>query len=401
MSDHAVTYRPPRLRKVTEGEQGYGLFTLKNARLDLGQQYEQKWRSQMTKREYLQFKHYEVAPPELFELLPELYKCYFSTAEYLDLASFPGKIGAISASLPSADEQDIRHILVLKKDRGEMQVVNELPTLSPQEADAICQEIFTLRTDIEAISFNRVPLSASLLSWPALNCYVIENDIVKLPPNYELYINNLGKTTRKHLGYYERRLAKEYPSARFFVLEKNACDMEKVVKIAEFQRTRLKSKGIPVNVDPDANNIEKIYRSCVKWGHVGIYEINGVIAAGVVFYRLDSNFYFLIISHDDNFAKFNIGQLCLLNTIRSAILAGGKMLHMGWGANEYKKRFCAESAISYNITVYRSRVAMWLSRRAWLIWAKGAARAARRNRSGLFRPPTDAERIAWQHSLRS
>jgi hypothetical protein len=356
--------------------------------------------SQMNAEEVFSFTHHAKTPAALLETIPRIYNCYFSTADYLRSSSRGGALSALSVVAGSRSEPELRHIVLFRKSGAVLTVANELPTLTPAAASAISREIFREYADVREIHFERTPLPAASMPRPSLDLGVIENDVVVLPDSFSAYLDGIGKATRKHLLYYERRLKREFPSAQFRLVEKGDCGIADIRAIAQFQRARLGSKGIRIAAELDPDHVARMHASCVKWGHVGLYEVDGAVAAGVIFYRFGRDFYFLVIAHDEAFSKFNIGQLCLLNTIGTAIEAQGRMVHMGWGANDYKKRFCARSFPCYRVAAYRNHPATLLSRVAWRVAAKRISCALGLDRARARPALADSSTIASQAPIK-
>jgi hypothetical protein len=344
---------------------------------------------------------YDEVSPEQLDLLPGLYKSYFSTAEHFQVGTKLKRLGAISLS----DGEALRHLLIFERNEKDLRILNEIIEIAPDEIKLICARLFSHYTAIDCIKFSCIPHPARSLSDCALDVYVSSNGIIDLSGGFERYFASISSSTRRNFKRNEKAFLSEHADARFKILIKEECAVATVSEIYMFLNCRLKVKRIGDLID--ASYVDAIFNSCQKYGHIGVYEVGERIVAGVIFCQICENVFFLTVGHDQTYDRYYLGQLCLLRTIEEAVRRGGKMLHVGWGGQEYKRRLRAHMYSLYIVNIYRNRSAMWLSPLVWpllaRVWARtilGALKhrlaspgSPRERFLGLFRPRVQRRRV--------
>jgi CelD/BcsL family acetyltransferase involved in cellulose biosynthesis len=216
--------------------------------------------------------------------------------------------------------------------------------------DLFSAEIFKHFPEIQ-----KVIITASYRSYSFSRSFLLSefNDhIIQLPASIEDYYLTLGKKTRQHLKNYKSKLLRTFPKVKFVTKYGGDIDEDIIAKIVQLSFDRMTSKGIvPGKTQADTN---KFYQYCQSYGCVTYVEVNGVIAAGSISYVAGDRIFLYMISHDHNYSKYNLGQVCLLYSIQTAIENRMSSLHLLWGDNEYKTRFAAKPNLLHTYVIYRS-----------------------------------------------
>lgn len=185
---------------------------------------------------------------------------------------------------------------------------------------------------------------------------VIENsddNVLILPESIDIYQQELGKKTRQHLRYYKKQL-------EFYISENNQILEQKSINFADLKNPekiftdiyrlnaeRCLSKGF------NSGARKQWYSVFIKYGRVSLLLLNNEVIAGTIYTVIEDKLFLHIISHDNFYNKYNIGNIVLLNTIEDAITNKIKEFHFLWGNCDYKKRFGAISIPIYTVCIYR------------------------------------------------
>lgn len=201
----------------------------------------------------------------------------------------------------------------------------------------------------------RVEIMASYARYNFRKSYVISqsNDyIIDLPSTMDEYISRLGQSTRKNIRNLSSKFSRDYPEARHITLFGEDIRKEIVSEIIALNINRMKSKGImPGRSESDIVNT---YLFSKHYGCVSYIEVNGTIVAGNISFLIGNRIFASVIAHDNNFSKYNVGRICQLNIIQTAIDKKMSTFHFLWGDNEYKKRLLGEPRALYSYCVHRN-----------------------------------------------
>jgi hypothetical protein len=178
-----------------------------------------------------------------------------------------------------------------------------------------------------------------------------DDQILNLPSTLDDYYLELGTKTRKHIKARNVKLINEFKNVSFVVkyggeIEKNVID-----KIIQFNRDRMKHKG-------KVSGIGEIYKTNIynysqHYGCVAYLELDGSMVAGCIATIVNKKIYLHVIAHDENFSRYNVGEVCVFNLIHISIDKGLSTFHFLWGQSELKRRFLAKSHILFSYFIYR------------------------------------------------
>lgn len=177
-----------------------------------------------------------------------------------------------------------------------------------------------------------------------------EDIVLKLPEKKELYFNSFGKQTKKHLKYYKTKMRKDFSDIQFIFYSKGECSDNLVHQIVQFNRERIRCKGQISGIDDDYERRLQKYIS--YYGKICMMYLDGKPVAGTLGYEIGKDFYLQILAHDNAYNRYNIGSLCLLETINSEIDLEMNIFHFLWGNCEYKYRFGGNATNLYQQIVY-------------------------------------------------
>jgi hypothetical protein len=208
-------------------------------------------------------------------------------------------------------------------------------------------EIFpnTSRVKIDA-SYAHYELKKSVLF------YKSDDHILQLPSSLDTYSAALGSKTRKHLKARLAKLIDEFSTINF--VTRFGADIEEVIvdKIIQLNCDRMKHKGKVHGIDNSYKN--NIYKYSQHYGCVVYLELNGEIVAGCIGSIINKSLFLHVIAHDNNYSKYNVGEVCVFHLIKTSIEKRLETLHFLWGVSELKRRFLAKPEILYSYFVYRN-----------------------------------------------
>lgn len=227
---------------------------------------------------------------------------------------------------------------------------NSLVSVEQDMINLYSAEIFKNFPEIQ-----KIIISASYKSYSISRSILLSefNDhIIQLPESIDDYYLTLGKKTRQHLKNYKSKLLRTFTKVKFVTKYKGDIDEAIIEKIVQLSFDRMTAKGIaPGKTQADTKNF---FQYCQSYGCVAYIEVDGVVAAGSISYMVGDRIFLYMISHDNSFSKYNLGQVCVLYAIQTAIENRMSTLHLLWGDNEYKARFAGKPNILHTYAIYRS-----------------------------------------------
>lgn len=178
-----------------------------------------------------------------------------------------------------------------------------------------------------------------------------EDNIAILPSTIDDYYLELGYHTRKNIKNRKVRLFRDNPDANFVTKFRAEIDKDIIDKIIHLNWDRMKQKGVVPSIDNIYKN--NIYKYSQQYGCVSYLEIGGVIVAGCICTILNKGIFLHVIAYDNNFFKYNVGELCVFNLLETCIQNGITTVHFLWGENELKKRLLAKPHLLYSYFIMR------------------------------------------------
>ena len=302
----------------------------------------------------------EIQPDLLFrdcsvsELSPEEHEVAVQTAEsWFGSPEFATLYGAANRAVISSDDVGRRRISFYNVERC-LGLFRKLRFAGPVRlSDDVLRNLMAKHNaefvSIPFVSHDNLDKDNSHLDQKAIRQG--EDFIVNLPATMVNYVAALGRQTRKHLPYYERRLQREWgPRSRYATLFEKEIAFEDFERLVELNRMRMKHKG------SRSAWTERMVRSrwmlATKTGLLtGIY-LDERLAAGTLCYLYRGEAYLVLIGHDPAHDSLNLGSVSLLKTIERLIEMGCVRLHLLWGQSFYKRQFGGTDLPLFEITVF-------------------------------------------------
>lgn len=179
------------------------------------------------------------------------------------------------------------------------------------------------------------------------------DNIAELPSTFKEYIDSLGKQTKKHAKYYLGRIQREFPNVEYESCQGSDFSFEDYNIITELSKERMESKYLKYNLTE--NEDYKRYKAFSQNGIIYKVSINGEIKAGCVGELIGEDFYLHKIAHDNQFSRYNTGQIALLKLIELLIGYRVKRFHFLWSKGvDYKIRFGGVPHAIWSYSFYKS-----------------------------------------------
>jgi hypothetical protein len=292
------------------------------------------------------FKYFKGLPLDYEYFLVRKYDSFSTTCRYIEVFYPTYDINYFLVY----NDSILIDVLVFGNKGNTSQCFNSLVEIDQDIILTFANKIFEKFPDIQ-----KVFIDASYKCYNLNNSFLLkksDDHILDLPATLDDYNLILGYHTRKNLKNRKVRLLKDYSNVNF--ITKFGTEIEKTLidKIIQLNCDRLKHKGIK----PIKNNIENdiIYKYSQSYGCVNYLEIDGLIVAGCISTIVNKGIFIQIIAFDNDFAKNNVGEICVIKLIETSIERGLKTIHFLWGETELKKRLLAKPHILYSYLIFRA-----------------------------------------------
>jgi hypothetical protein len=289
-------------------------------------------------------------PDFVFNELTLTYQSMYCTKAYCD-AFYPRSIlKAVKVSLGDKTLQ----ILIFTIVKDSAIILNKVFRLEPDELDEVSKMLFSHYRHLNYLRFDALIYEDFKgAKSPHMVVGTYEDVVVRLPKNFGNYQSRFGKKTKRHLRYYMGKLKKSFNQVNFEVLTPPELTPQIISQIIGFNKLRTVKKGYRQGIDRDNEN--KIVNFTCQNGCVCVMKIDGQISAGAILFNLKNDAFLQVISHDAKFDGFDLGLVCLSNTIQYCIEQGIGNFHFLWGEAEYKRRFQGTGVKLVNMLVFKNR----------------------------------------------
>ena len=278
--------------------------------------------------------------------LVEKYESYITSCRYIEIYYPAHQINYMLIF----ENKNLTDLIIFGNEGNTCICFNSLVTMPQEVIEIFAENVFNKYPTVQ-----KIRLAGSYKSYNLKRSFLFSksNDyILSLPIKTDDYYSQLGSTNRRHIKNYNAKLLRDYPDVRYITVFKNDIKESVIDKIVQLSFNRMKSKGITPGKSPKDTN--DFYRYSQHYGCVAYIEINGQIVAGSISHILNNRIYLYMIAHDNNFAKYNVGQLCIVNLIKASINLKLSTYHFLWGDNEYKVRLHAKPHALFSYVIYRA-----------------------------------------------
>ncbi len=293
----------------------------------------------------LKVEYYKELPTEYEPFLVERYDSFLTNCRYIEIYTPNYDLNFMCVY----QDDKLIDLLIFGNQGDTSTCLNSLVDIDQEIVSACSNKIFEIYPFIK-----KIVIAASYKNYLLKKSFLFDttNDfIIRLPHTMDEYFKKLGTKTRQHLKNYKSRLLREIPSVKFVTKYKDEIEEGMIHKIIEMNISRMIQKGIvPAKEIEEKNNF---YRYSLHYGCVAYIEIDGEIVAGCISTILNKRIFLQVISHDSRYSKYNVGQLCAVYLIQTAIEKGLLSFHFLWGENDYKKRLSAIPHIMFSYCIYR------------------------------------------------
>ena len=293
------------------------------------------------------FNFFKGLPLEYESFLIEKYDSYITTCRYIEVYYPTYDINYFLVY----EDSNLMDVFVFGNKGKTSQLFNSLVEINENIIAELIKNIFEKFPLIR-----RVYIDASYASYLLRNSLPLctsDDYILNLPLTMDDYYLELGYHTRKNIKNRKVRLLKDYSTINS--VTKYGKEIEKPIidKIIQLNSDRLKHKGI--NPGICNTNIENVYKYSKCYGCVNYLEIDGLIVAGCISTIVNKGIFIHVIGFDNNFAKNNVGEICVFQLIQNSIEKGLTTIHFLWGETELKNRLLAKPHLLFSYLIFRTR----------------------------------------------
>lgn len=189
---------------------------------------------------------------------------------------------------------------------------------------------------------------------------------IELPASVEEYLSRLGSKTRKHLPYYLRRLKREWEKEwRVEQTSGLRITKESYGDLLALNRLRMDRKGRRSLWTEKL--AEHRWGLASEFGSLKSIHYRDRFVAGTLSFVYGKDAFLVVIAHDPEHDRLNLGNVCLWLTIEDLIARGITRYHLLWGNSPYKEQFGAVAHPLYEVTVFMNPLAARVWRGAELL----------------------------------
>lgn len=287
----------------------------------------------------------EGLPSQYESFLREKYDSFMTNCRYIEIYY---KDYVVHYMLVREDDKLIE--LIIFGNQGNTSICfNSLVDIDEEIITQCSQKLF-----VKYPLITRIHISVSYKSYSLNKSYLFSNAsdyVLRLPATMDEYLADVGASTRKNIRNLQSRLTRDCPAVKYHTKFGSEIGVELISAIIKLNIARMKKKGIvPGSTLADTANV---FGFAQHYGFVTYIEINGAIVAGNISFVLNKRVFGFIIAHDDNYSQYNIGRICQLHVIKTAIEKGYASFHFLWGENDYKKRLAAKPLTLFSYYIYR------------------------------------------------
>jgi len=300
----------------------------------------------------LTFESFNGIPVDYELFLIEKYASFITTCRYIEVNYPDFDVNYFTVQ----ENGKLIELLVYGNKGNTSTCFNSLVSIDQDIISEFTKKLFIKHPTISKIeivaSYKDYTLSKSFLSFKS------DDQILKLPSTLDEYYQKLNYHVRKNIKNRKNRFQREFPTAKFKTKYGSEIEESIVDKILLLNSNRMQSKGTVSGIDNTFK--DSIYRYSTFYGCVSYIEVDSEIVAGCISTLLNKNIFAHVIGHDNNYSKFNLGEMCFMYLIETSINKGLSTFHFLWGQMEYKRRLLAEPHFLFFYYIYRSYSANYM-----------------------------------------
>ena len=313
--------------------------------------------------------HYQGEIPQFVGA--EIERLYGNLYTSLPHLSFEGRLGDASTYVVR-DQGKLTAVLLYKVERNKVTVLNEVIDLGRAEIARFSSYIFRELKHVDVICFRAIHTDIRPVPFKIQRLNYLEDMVIRLPGSEDDYAAMLSPKTRSNVRRKMKSIKVDHPSFEIRVLEKDEIEEEQILELIAFNRARMSEKRkISTYAEAERQRLIQLTKS---GGVVTLALIDGKICGGIINYRIDRNYFCLMVTHDPKYNEYSLGLLCNYHAICEAIRHGAMELHFLWGRYHYKYALMALPKELDLVVVYRSRYRFLLNMdmvaRAYSMWFK-------------------------------
>ncbi len=312
-------------------------------------------------------------------IAPELERLYGSLFSSMAVWQMYGCLEGTSTFALYRHEK-LEDIWLFQRQGTQVRVLNEQIKIRGESLRHFASMIFASEPEVGVICLHAVQadLADCDLIHHRSNC--TEDSVVTLPDSPEAYLERLGKSTRKSIRRYQRRLEDNHPSFCYRVQEGTDICEQNVRAIIALNHVRMANKGrVSAN---DESEVQRMLELLRTHGMVGIATIEDKVCAGVIAFRFGDNYFSQVRAHDPAFDDDRLGMIGAFSLVSACIERNARELHFMWGRENHKAIFLGEQRDFDHVLLFRSRWAQM--RHARLLATAGMSAAKRQSKHWVF-----------------
>lgn len=285
-------------------------------------------------------------PFEHEAFLIKRYNSYLTTCRYLEIFHPYCDFYHIAFT----QEGELKELIVFGNSGNTAFCFNSLASMEESLIAEFSELIFNKFPKISKVKIDAAYRTYELAK--SVMVYKSDNQILELPKTVDEYQTNLGAKKRKNIKNRITKLLNDFHSVNFTIRCGKEINESVVDTIVQFNRSRMKTKGKISGINNELEN--NIFKYACFYGCVGVLELDGKIIGGAIGTVINNDIFMHVISYDESFLEYNIGEICAFYMIQHAIEKGWLRFHFLWGKNELKRRMMAENHDLYSYYIFKN-----------------------------------------------
>jgi CelD/BcsL family acetyltransferase involved in cellulose biosynthesis len=291
----------------------------------------------------------DAAPPASLEQLSLLYNTIFSTLDWWETQDLKTPTGICELTDP-------RHILAFTKDGRDVEILNKVFFIRPEDVRRACQAIFRSFPDVDRIRLE-ILFPPSALGLPHRLTATGEHMVIDLPAGVAEYDASLGKRTRGNIRNFQNRLRRDHPDVVTRVSVPGDGADALFEQFLAWKMERFHSQGRTTFWEDLPYQVDRFKALARRRAEVHVTSIDGAPAAIRMMFPVGVTTVSLQGSFDPAYSRYRLGLLSSYWAICDAIERGMRQINLLWGTTDYKSHLGATPRPTGNVSIYRSRLA--------------------------------------------